>query len=123
MRDVVQIARFYIINKAIGSRSIESLLDNPNYNPLLKKCVDTIKRYPDWAIDECRRCRAAIDNRTFKFDSGIWAMDIREEDLPKGTAIDFIDLKAAFLDIINWIKEHREAFTKELQQKEAIRNM
>lgn len=123
MRYTVQVVRFYVINKSMSARSIESLLDNPNYNPLLKLSVDTIKRYPDWAIDECRRCRDEIDNHTFKFDSGNWAMDLREEDLPKGTAIDYMDLKAAFLEIINWIKKNREAFTKELQQKEALRNM
>lgn len=122
MREIVQIARFYVINKALCARSMTSILENPNYNPLLKKCVDTAKRFPDWAIDECRKIRQGIDDRTFKFDSGVWAMDIREEDLPKGTVIDYMDLKAAVLEMLNWIKDNREKFAKEIQQKEAIRN-
>lgn len=123
MRPVVQIARFYIINKNINLRTIESLLNNPNYNTFLKHCVDIVKQYPDWAIEECKKYRKQIDNRTFRFDSGTWAMDIREEDLPKGTLIDYIDLKMAFLDMINWIKENRVNFMKEIQEKTKYRYM
>jgi hypothetical protein len=122
MREVVQIVRFYIINQGITSRSIESLLDNPNYNPLLKKCVNTIKHYPDWAIDQCRFYRDQIDERKFKFNSGSWAMDIRDEDIPKGTIIEPFTLKQAFLDIINWIDKNRAAFTQQIAREEAERN-
>lgn len=123
MREIAQIARFYVINKGINGRSMKNLLDNPNYNPLLKKCVDDVKRFPDWAIAECHNYRDQIDRRTFKFNSGIWAMDIRDEDLPKGTVVDMLDLKAAFLEIINWVNANRETFAKEIQYKERIKNM
>lgn len=123
MRDLVQIVRFYVINRGISSRSIESLMDNPSYNPLLKKCVDTVKRYPDWAIEQCNKYRAEIDKKKFKFDSGTWAMDVREEDIPKGSVIDPIELKSAFLDIINWVKKNRDTFSKRLEYEEYIRNL
>lgn len=113
IRPMVQILRFYVINKTVGYRSIESLLQNPSYNPLLKNCVDTVKRYPDWAISECNRLRDDIDKRKFKFDSGKWAMDIREEDIPKGTEIDWFDLKQVLSDIKTWIETNKASFKKE----------
>ena len=122
MRPVVQIVRFYVINRGISSRSIESLMDNPNYNPLLKNCVDIVKRYPDWAIKACYECRDEIDNRTFKFNSGKWAMDIRDEDIPKGVTLDPHELHQAFIDIVHWIEKNRAVFTKELEKREYIRN-
>lgn len=121
MRNVVQVVRFYLICKTTGMRSIDSLLDNPNYNPLLKKCVDDIKRYPDASIQDCKYYRAQLDKGTFKFDSGTWAMDIREEDLPKGTTTEYLDLKNAFQAIIDWIKANRDTFTKRLQIEEELR--
>ena len=121
MRNVVQVVRFYLICKTTGMRSIDSLLDNPNYNPLLKKCVDDIKRYPDASIQDCKYYRAQLDKGTFKFDSGTWAMDIREEDLPKGTTTEYLDLKNAFQAIIDWIKANRDTFTKRLQMEEELR--
>lgn len=121
IRPVVQIVRFYIINQGITSRSIESLMDNPSYNPLLKHCVDTIKRYPDWAIERCRFYRDQIDKRKFKFDSGSWAMDIRDEDLPKGASVEPFILKQAFLDIINWIDKNRAIFTQQLEREQKRR--
>ena len=121
IRPVVQIVRFYIINQGITSRSIESLMDNPSYNPLLKHCVDTIKRYPDWAIERCRFYRDQIDKRKFKFDSGTWAMDIRDEDLPKGASVEPFILKQAFLDIINWIDKNRAIFTQQLEREQKRR--
>ena len=121
IRPVVQIVRFYVINQGITSRSIESLMDNPSYNPLLKHCVDTIKRYPDWAIERCRFYRDQIDKRKFKFDSGTWAMDIRDEDLPKGASVEPFILKQAFLDIINWIDKNRAIFTQQLEKEQKRR--
>ena len=121
MRNVVQVVRFYLICKTTGMRSIDSLLDNPNYNPLLKKCVDDIKRYPDASIQDCKYYRSQLDKGTFKFDSGTWAMDIREEDLPKGTTTEYLDLKNAFQAIIDWIKANRDTFTKRLQMEEELR--
>lgn len=121
IRPVVQIVRFYVINQGITSRSIESLMDNPGYNPLLKHCVDTIKRYPDWAIERCRFYRDQIDKRKFKFDSGTWAMDIRDEDLPKGASVEPFILKQAFLDIINWIDKNRAIFTQQLEREQKRR--
>lgn len=121
IRPVVQIVRFYVINQGITSRSIESLMDNPSYNPLLKHCVDTIKRYPDWAIERCRFYRDQIDKRKFKFDSGTWAMDIRDEDLPKGASVEPFVLKQAFLDIINWIDKNRAIFTQQLEKEQKRR--
>lgn len=121
IRPVVQIVRFYVINQGITSRSIESLMDNPSYNPLLKHCVDTIKRYPDWAIERCRFYRDQIDKRKFKFDSGSWAMDIRDEDLPKGASVEPFILKQAFLDIINWIDKNRAIFTQQLEKEQKRR--
>ena len=121
MRQVVQVVRFYLINKFTGMRSIENLMDNPKYNALLQQCVNTRMRYPDWAIDECHRYRDEIDTKKFKFNTGIWAMDIRDEDLPKGTELDPIDLRSAFMEIINWINKNRETFTKRLAEQERKR--
>lgn len=118
IRPIVQILRFYVINKTINYRSIESLLQNPNYNPLLKNCVNTVKRYPEWGISECDRLRDAIDKRIFKFNSGKWAMDIREEDIPKGTEIDWVDLKQVLIDIKSWIIENKKSFKREFQKME-----
>lgn len=122
IRPVVQIVRFYIINQGITGRSIESLMDNPNYNPLLKHCVETVKHHPDWAIEQCRNYRDQIDKRKFKFESGSWAMDIRDEDLPKGTILEPFTLRQAFLDIINWIDKNRAIFTQRIEREEKFRN-
>ncbi len=121
IRPVVQVVRFYIINKSITSRSIESLMDNPSYNPLLKHCVNTIKRYPDWAIATCKEHMKEVDQKRFKFNSGAWAMDIREEDIPKGTVIDWLTLHQAFSDIITWINKNRAVFTQQIAREEARR--
>jgi len=121
IRPVVQVVRFYIINKGITSRSIESLMDNPSYNPLLKHCVNTIKRYPDWAIATCKEHMKEVDQKKFKFNSGAWAMDIREEDIPKGTVIDWLTLHQAFSDIITWINKNRAVFTQQIAREEAKR--
>ena len=122
MRPVVQIVRFYLINKFTCMRSIENLMDNPKYNALLQHCVNTVMRYPDWAIDECQKYRDEIDRGVFKFNSGIWAMDIRDEDLPKGTELDPVDLRSAFLEIIQWIAKNREVFTRRINEAERFRN-
>lgn len=121
IRPVVQVVRFYIINKSVTSRSIESLMDNPSYNPLLKHCVNTIKRYPDWAIATCKEHMKEVDQKRFKFNSGAWAMDIREEDIPKGTVIDWLTLHQAFSDIITWINKNRAVFTQQIAREEARR--
>lgn len=121
IRPVVQVVRFYIINKGVTSRSIESLMDNPSYNPLLKHCVNTIKRYPDWAIATCKEHMKEVDQKKFKFNSGAWAMDIREEDIPKGTVIDWLTLHQAFSDIITWINKNRAVFTQQIAREEARR--
>jgi hypothetical protein len=121
IRPVVQVVRFYIINKGVTSRSIESLMDNPSYNPLLKHCVNTIKRYPDWAIATCKEHMKEVDQKRFKFNSGAWAMDIREEDIPKGTVIDWLTLHQAFSDIITWINKNRAVFTQQIAREEARR--
>lgn len=121
IRPVVQVVRFYIINKGITSRSIESLMDNPSYNPLLKHCVNTIKRYPDWAIATCKEHMKEVDQMRFKFNLGAWAMDIREEDIPKGTVIDWLTLHQAFSDIITWINKNRAVFTQQIAREEAKR--
>lgn len=121
IRPVVQVVRFYIINKGVTSRSIESLMDNPSYNPLLKHCVNTIKRYPDWAIAACKEHMREVDQKRFKFNSGAWAMDIREEDIPKGTVIDWLTLHQAFSDIITWINKNRAVFTQQIAREEARR--
>ena len=121
IRPVVQVVRFYTINKGVTSRSIESLMDNPSYNPLLKHCVNTIKRYPDWAIATCKEHMKEVDQKRFKFNSGAWAMDIREEDIPKGTVIDWLTLHQAFSDIITWINKNRAVFTQQIAREEARR--
>lgn len=121
IRPVVQVVRFYIINKGVTSRSIESLMDNPSYNPLLKHCVNTIKRYPDWAIATCKEHMKEVDQKRFKFNSGAWTMDIREEDIPKGTVIDWLTLHQAFSDIITWINKNRAVFTQQIAREEARR--
>lgn len=123
MRPIAQIVRFYLINRGITSRSIESLMDNPNYNPLLKHCVNTVKRYPDWAIETAKEHIDEVYNNTFKFNTGKWAMDIREEDLPKGTEADMHTLAEAFRDIVKWVEKNRAHYTQQLQHEEAIRNM
>ena len=96
-------------------------MDNPSYNPLLKHCVNTIKRYPDWAIATCKEHMKEVDQKKFKFNSGAWAMDIREEDIPKGTVIDWLTLHQAFSDIITWINKNRAVFTQQIAREEARR--
>lgn len=113
VRPIVQILRFYVICKTISYRSMESLLQNPNYNPLLKNCVNTVKRFPEWAISECDRICAEIDARKFKFNSGKWAMDIRDEDIPKGTELDYFDLRQATLEIKSWVEANKSNFKME----------
>lgn len=113
IRPIVQILRFYVINKTVGFRSMESLLQNPNYNPLLKNCVDSVKRYPEWAVSECDRIIEEIDTRKFKFNSGKWAMDIRDEDVPKGTTLDYHDLRQVTYEIKHWVEANKSAFKKE----------
>ena len=39
MRDVEQVMRFYLISKRINCRTIKSLMDRPEWSPLLKLCV------------------------------------------------------------------------------------
>ena len=106
IRPVVQVVRFYIINKGVTSRSIESLMDNPSYNPLLKHCVNTIKRYPDWAIATCKEHMKEVDQKRFKFNSGAWAMDIREEDIPKGSLFTrhFLILFPGLIRIVQYLR-------------------
>jgi hypothetical protein len=96
-------------------------MDNPSYNPLLKHCVNTIKRYPDWAIATCKEHMKEVDQKRFKFNSGAWAMDIREEDIPKGTVIDWLTLHQAFSDIITWINKNHAVFTQQIAREEAKR--
>ena len=72
MRPIVQILRFYTIAKFTGYRSMENILQMPTFNPLLKLCVDTVKRYPDWALEECDRISDSLDNHTFKFNSDLY---------------------------------------------------
>lgn len=122
IRPIAQIVRFYIINQGLTSRSIESLMDNPNYNPLLKQCVDTVKRYPDWAIKTAKMHIAEVYAGKFKFDSGSWAMDIHDEDLPKGTVLDMHMLADAFRNVVNWVEKNRAFYTQQLEKEEAIRN-
>lgn len=92
----------------------------PTFNPLLKLCVDTVKRYPDWALEECDRISDSLDNHTFKFNSGNWAMDIREEDVPKGTTIDWNDMHRAIQEIKSWIKANRKHFARDLETFETL---
>ena len=49
-------------------------------------------------------------------------MDLRDEDLPKGTELDPVDLKNAFMDIINWINKNRAVFTMRIAEHERKRN-
>lgn len=120
MRPIVQILRFYTIAKFTGFRTMENILQMPSFNPLLKLCVDTVKRYPDWALEECDRISDSLDNHTFRFNSGNWAMDIREEDVPKGTTIDWNDMHRALQDIKSWIKANRKHFAKDLETFESL---
>jgi hypothetical protein len=48
-------------------------------------------------------------------------MDIRDEDLPKGTLVEPFTLKQAFLDIINWIDKNRAVFTQRLEREQKLR--
>lgn len=107
MRYVEQVMRFYLIGKRVGYRSIKSLMDSPGWNPLLTLSVRTIKEYPESAISRCRIIRREIDRKVFRFD---WKQydyyESGEEELPRGTILDPMELKELTREIEKYIEEY-----------------
>lgn len=106
MRDVEQVMRFYLIAKRVSYRSIQSLMDNPSWNPLLKLCVERLKKYPEAGISRCREIKRLISKQKFKFKTLPYNnMESGEEELPRGTIIDWLELKEIVNEIENYIKK------------------
>ena len=60
MRDVEQVMRFYLISKRINCRTIKSLMDRPEWSPLLKLCVERLKTYKEFGIKRCKEIKKEI---------------------------------------------------------------
>lgn len=106
MRDVEQVMRFYLIGKRTGYRSIKSLMDNPSWSPLLTLCVSRLKKFKEPAIARCKAIRKEIDNKKFQFK---WLpydnYQSGEEELPRGTMLDPLELKELTREIEKYLKE------------------
>ena len=103
MRDVEQVMRFYLISKRINSRTIKSLMDSPSWSPLLQLCVWRLKEYKEAGIKRCKEIKKEIKAGKFRFK---WRpndlMSTGEEELPRGTMIDWIEM----LEVVNEIETY-----------------
>lgn len=105
MRDVEQVMRFYLISKRINCRTIKSLMDSPSWSPLLQLCVDRLKMYKDFGIKRCKEIKKEIRKGSFRFK---WnpndLMSTGEEELPRGTMIDWNEMLEIVTEIENYLK-------------------
>ena len=105
MRDVEQVMRFYLIAKRTGYRSIKSLMDNPSWSPLLTLWVSRLKTFKEASIARCKAIRKEIDNKQFKFKWKPYDIyESGEEELPRGTLLDPLELKELTREIESYIK-------------------
>lgn len=109
MRDVEQVMRFYLIAKRTGYRSIKSLMDNPSWSPLLTLCVSRLKKFKEPAIQRCRAIRKEVDKKEFKFKWKPYDFyESGEEELPRGTLLDPLELKELTREIESYIKDLKD---------------
>lgn len=105
MRDVEQVMRFYLISKRINCRTIKSLMDRPEWSPLLKLSVERLKTYKDFGIKRCKEIKKEIREKRFKFKYNPFdLMSTGEEELPRGTIIDWFEMIEVVTEIENYLK-------------------
>lgn len=105
MRDVEQVMRFYLISKRINCRTIKSLMDRPEWSPLLKLCVERLKTYKEFGIKRCKEIKKEIREKRFKFKYNPFdLMSTGEEELPRGTMIDWFEMIEVVTEIENYLK-------------------
>ena len=105
MRDVEQVMRFYLISKRINCRTIKSLMDRPEWSPLLKFCVERLKTYKEFGIKRCKEIKKEIREKRFKFKYNPFdLMSTGEEELPRGTMIDWFEMLEVVTEIENYLK-------------------
>ena len=105
MRDVEQVMRFYLISKRINCRTIKSLMDKPEWSQLLKLCVERLKTYKEFGIKRCKEIKKEIREKRFKFKySPFDLMSTGEEELPRGTMVDWFEMIEVVTEIENYLK-------------------
>lgn len=105
MRDVEQVMRFYLISKRINCRTIKSLMDNPEWSPLLKICVERLKTYKEFGIKRCKEIKKEIKAKKFSFRyNPLDLMSTGEEELPIGTMVDWFEMLDVVTEIENYLK-------------------
>lgn len=105
MRDVEQVMRFYLISKRINCRTIKSLMDNPEWSPLLKLCVERLKTYKEFGIKRCKEIKKEIKAEKFSFRyNPLDLMSTGEEELPRGTMVDWFEMLDVVSEIENYLK-------------------
>ena len=105
MRDVEQVMRFYLISKRINCRTIKSLMYRPEWSPLLKLCVERLKTYKDFGIKRCKEIKKEIREKRFKFKYNPFDLSSTgEEELPRGTIVDWFEMLEVVTEIENYLK-------------------
>ena len=105
MRDVEQVMRFYLISKRINCRTIKSLMDRPEWSSLLKLCVERLKTNKDFGIKRCKEIKKEIREKRFKFKYNPFdLMSTGEEELPRGTIVDWFEMLEVVTEIENYLK-------------------
>lgn len=105
MRDVEQVMRFYLISKRINCRTIKSLMDKPEWSPLLKLCVERLKTYKEFGIKRCKEIKKEIKAKKFSFRyNPLDLMSTGEEELPIGTIVDWFEMLDVVTEIENYLK-------------------
>lgn len=105
MRDVEQVMRFYLISKRINCRTIKSLMDKPEWSPLLKLCVERLKTYKEFGIKRCKEIKKEIKAEKFSFRyNPLDLMSTGEEELPIGTMVDWFEMLDVVTEIENYLK-------------------
>lgn len=105
MRDVEQVMRFYLISKRINCRTIKSLMDKPEWSPLLKICVERLKTYKEFGIKRCKEIKKEIKAEKFSFRyNPLDLMSTGEEELPRGMMVDWFEMLDVVTEIENYLK-------------------
>lgn len=105
MRDVEQVMRFYLISKRINCRTIKSLMDKPEWSPLLKICVERLKTYKEFGIKRCKEIKKEIKAEKFRFRyNPLDLMSTGEEELPRGMMVDWFEMLDVVTEIENYLK-------------------
>ena len=94
-----------IICKRINCRTIKSLMDKPEWSPLLKLCVERLKTYKEFGIKRCKEIKKEIKANKFRFKYNPFdLMSTGEEELPRGTMIDWFEMLEVVTEIENYLK-------------------